>query len=288
MSLLNVNFRHTVPRAPGWNWLTRLGLSLAVAGALTFAPSPRPALALPQTLVVDRADDVAGLPCLVADSNDCSLRSAVNLANTDASLTDITFSSNFTITLGSTLMLTVTGTTILATPGQVVEINANNTGQAFHISASDNTLQGLRLYGSSLGTAIVWISGSAQRVRLANNVIGDDDLGFLGACGNSPNSHSGIYIGSDASPVGSDALAWIYGNHIKCVAGFPGHGIQIDGSREVVIGANSAGQAGPAHRNFILLNAGDAVHLSPASNFNVIRNSFLQYSDGRYLLNNPG
>jgi hypothetical protein len=271
-------------RAPWWTYLGRLGLGLALAGALAGAPlAPRAEAAVTVSLVVDRNDDTSVLPCTPAP-NDCTLRGAVNVANTNGVVDTITFSANFTITLSSTLALTATGTTILATPGQVVEINANNTGQVFYIAASDTTLDGLRVYGSAIGTTNVWIDGNTQRVRIANMIIGDDDFGFVGACGNSPDSHSGIYITSWANPIAGDAVAWIYGTHIKCIQGTPGDGIRIAGSREVVIGANSAGQATSLQSNYILLLAGDAVHLAPGSDANVIRNSALEYTQGSGLV----
>jgi hypothetical protein len=232
-------------------------------------------------LVVDRADDVAGLLCTGA-ANDCSLRSAIQIANANGVGDTITFAAGYTITLGSPLVLTEAGTAI--TGNQLVWINANNTGQVFRVAASDTTLDGLRVYGSSIGTANIWISDTAQRVRIANNIIGDNDPGFLGACGNSPNSHTGIFINSTAVPSGSDAVAWIYGNNIKCIGGIPGHGIQIVGTDEVVVGADSAGNAGSAQGNFIELNNGDGVYLFNGANNNVIRNSYLQYNDGSGLV----
>lgn len=259
--------------------------TLALAAVLGGAPRPQPAEAGGPDLVVDRTGDESGLPC-TPGGNNCTLRSAVNIANTNGLTDTITFDTNFiyyTITLSSTLNLTATGTTIYAAPNQQVKINANGLGQVFYITGSDITLDGLRMYGSGSGLTNIWIANPAQRVRITRSVIGDDDAAF-GGCGNSPNSYSGIYITSAANPTGSDAVAWIYGNTIECNLGSPGHGIEIHGSREVVIGENSAGQAGSQQFNFIENNAGDAVHLTPGSDLNIIRNSALQYSLGSGLV----
>ncbi len=288
MSLVMANPRRSPPHA-AVRLAVRLGLALALALASTVAlpPGVRPALAVAGavTLVVDRADDAAGLLCTVGNPSDCTLRSAVIKANTDGVDNIISFISNYTITLTSPLVLSATGTTIQTFPGQIVKIDANGTGQVFRISAADTTLTGLRMYGSAIATAIVWISDSAERVRIANNLIGDDDPNPLSPCGSSPNSQSGIYISSSANPTATNAVAWIYGNLIRCI---PGHGIQIVGSREVVIGADSTGLAGFAQSNFIENNGGDAVHLSPGSNSNVIRNSALQYGGGNGLVIDGG
>jgi parallel beta-helix repeat protein len=258
--------------------VARLAVALAVACAALGGPPARSAVAA--NLLVDRSDDAIVSACTGA-ANDCTLRGAISAANANGGTTDvITFSGSMTITLGSALALTANGTTIQATGGQVVNINANNAGNAFQISGSDTVLDGLRIYGSSAGNANVWITGSAQRVQIANNIIGDNDPGFLGLCGNSLNSHTGIYISSTAIPTSTNAVAWIYGNYLKCIQGSPGHGIEVAGSDHVVIGANAAGAAGFQQRNISLLNDGDGLRLSSGADNNTIRNSYWQYNNG--------
>ena len=180
------------------------------------------------------------------------------------------------------------GTTIQATSLQTVTINASNLAGAnvFRIRANDITLDRLRVFGAGTGNANIWISDSAQRIKIANSVIGDDAYGFLGACGNSPNSHSGIFISSSAVPTGTNAVAWIYGNSIKCIGGAPGHGIELAGADKVVIGADALGNAGFNQSNLLQLNAGNGAHLSAGANLNTILNSALQYNDGNGLVIN--
>jgi hypothetical protein len=264
--------------------LARLSLCLALAGATIGAQRPAAAAAPAAALLVDRSDDASGLPC-GAPINDCTLRSAIQIANTNGVDDLITFSTSMTITyLSAGQPLTATGTTIRGAPGQRISIDADNTGNVFRIRANDITLDGLRMYGSAAGNSIIWISDAAQRIKIANNVIGDDDPGFVGTCNNSLTAYGGIYINASANPAGSDALAWIYGNSIKCAGGLPGHGITVDGSREVVIGADALGNTGFQQFNLIQLNAGDGAHLQGGATANIIRNSALQYNNGNGLV----
>ncbi len=262
--------------------LLRVSLCLALAGAALGAPSPQVAEA--STMSVDRNDDAGDAAAMVCENilpNDCSLRGAIQVANTNGVTDIINFMGNRAIVLTSTLVLTATGTTIQATSLQTVTIAASNI--AFRIRANDITLDRLRVYGA-VGATNIWISDTAQRIKIANNVIGDQAYGFLGACGDSPSSTSGIFISSSAVPTGTNAVAWIYGNSIKCIGGGPGDGIQIVGAREVVIGADAVGNATSAQANLIMLNDGNGVYLTPSATLNTIRNSDLQYNDGSGLV----
>ena len=248
---------------------------VVVAALVCFILLASVALATPQAIVytVDRDDDANGLPCTDA-ANDCSLRSAVTLANSDGADTDILFTTGVhTITLGTELDLTASGTWIGANAGRTVFINANNSAQAFYITGSDVTLNNLYIYGSHSGTSNIWIGGSAQRVTLSNNYIG----GYPGPgggveCTASLNSYSGIYINSTGAIAAGDARAWIYGNQIACNEGDPGDGIDIL-TDHVIVGADSAGiahanEVGPNQRNGVTLTGAAATN-------NVIRNSYL-------------
>lgn len=273
-----MNLRHVLS-----NTLSLFLVSLALA--LIGTQPPRVASAA--TLVVDNNSDASGQAC-TGSPGDCSLRSAIQIANSNGVADTITFSSNFTITLTSSLPdLAENGTTIDG--GNLIAstawINGNNVvTNIFRITGSDITLDGLRLYGSGSTYSNIWITGTAQRVTISNNAIGDNDLGFLGSCGNSPNSYGGIYIDSTAAPSGSDAVAWIYGNYIKCNRGAPGDGIDIVGTDKVVIGADAAGNAGDPEFNFTVFNLRDGVRLSGAANNNTIRNSNLAYNNNAGLV----
>jgi hypothetical protein len=233
--------------------------------------------------VVDTTSDAVITACTGAAA-DCSLRGALQVANGNGAPDTISFLTSMTITLGSTLQITAPFTTITADPGQVVEINNPLPANAFFINAADTTLDGLRIYGSGPGTAIVWVASPAQRVTISDNVIGDDDLGFLGTCGNSPNSHSGLFISSTVNPGGGDALVWIHGNFFKCIGGAVGHGVFIDGAREVVMGADALGNVTSLTDNFSMLNAGHGVYLAYGATANTIRNAYLQYNNGSGLV----
>ena len=212
-------------------------------------------------LTVDRDDDVSGLACTSAD-NDCTLRSAIEQANAVGD-DYIDLESDMTITLSSLLPeLTNDGTTIAPlNSDRVVEIDANGVGgNVFNVTGSNIYIEGLRLYGSGNGWANIYIHGTAQGITIANNVIGDDGSA-AGGCGQSPESHSGIFISSSGTTP-SGARAWIYGNTIECHQGDPGTGIVITGSGtdNVVIGENESGEAGSDQQNIIRNNAGDGIN----------------------------
>lgn len=244
------------------------------------ATTAKPLHAAPaELLVVDRTDDAGGLACTGAP-DDCTLRSALVEA-LDPGEDFITFDSDqgeMTITLSSPLPeLGDEATTIAPLDAdQVVEIDANNVGgNIFDITASDVRIEGLRLYGSGDGWANIWIHASAQGVVIANNLIGDDGPA-AGGCGQSPVSHSGIYISSTGSTP-SGARAWVYGNTIECLEGDPGTGIVITGSGAdgVVVGANDAGQATVDQRNVIRHTGGDGVLIQNGAANATVRNTRL-------------
>lgn len=106
-----------------------------------------------------------------------------------------------TITLNSPLPSLSDDVTTIAPvdPDQVIEVNANSVnGNVFNITGSGVWLEGMRLFGSGDDFTNIWIHGSAQGVVIANNVIGDDDPA-AGGCGQSAESHSGIFISASGS-----------------------------------------------------------------------------------------
>ncbi len=259
------------------------------------AAAPEPLHAAPEALLtVDHDGDASGLACSNTVDNDCSLRSAIEHAN-DPGVDTILFDSSMTITLGSPLpTLSDDNTTISPlVPDRVVEIDGNGVGgNVFAITGSGVFIEGLSLYGSGAGFANIWIRGSAQGVTIANNIIGDD-ADTVVECGQSPDSHSGIYISSEGStPAG--ARAWIYGNTIRCHEGIPtaspGSGIVIVGTAtdNVLIGENQSGEAVAAQRNLIGGNAGDGIAIQNGASDNVVRNSALQRNDGYGIRLNDG
>ena len=258
------------------------------------AATSEPVHAAPETLfTVDRDDDASGLACTSAD-NDCTLRSAIEHAN-GVGADSIVFDSNMTITLNSALpALSDDDTTITPLdPDRMVQIDGNGiSGNVLEITGSGIFIEGLSLYGSGAGWANVWIHGSAQGVTIANNVIGDDPS-TVAECGQSPDSHSGIFISSSGSTP-SGARAWIYGNIIRCHEGIPatspGTGIVIMGSEtdNVRVGENESGDAGLEQRNLISGNAGDGITIQNGASDNVVRNTILQINEGYGIRLNDG
>lgn len=226
-----------------------------------------------QTLVVDRADDPDMLlDCKAEISNDCSLRSALTLANQDSAPTTIHFADHFNILLAKPLPhLTEENTTIVAGAGQEVHINGNGTaGALLQIMAAHTRIEGLRLYGAGAGQANIAILGPAHTVTIANNVIGDDDAP-AGNCPAHSESYSGITI--DTLPTAGKVPAWIHGNIIECLSGSPAVGILVQ-TDNVVIGKDSLGQATAAERNVIRHNQGYGIFVGDYQH-NTICNNLL-------------
>lgn len=206
-------------------------------------------------LVVDRNDDQPGLPCTTA-VNDCTLRSALDIANQDGRASKITFADHMIITLTSPLpALLEPGTSIVARTDQEVHVNGNNLpGTVLRVAAHDSVLDGLRIYGAN-GNAVVTVSGQAYSVRIANNLIGDDDQPAE-LCGRSDLAYAGIFIDANgAMPEGMVGRVYVVNNIIECNRGVPGDGIMIltDG---VFIGQDSSGAVSG---NTIRHNRGTAV-----------------------------
>lgn len=111
---------------------------------------------------------------------------------------EIRFAADYTITLGSVLpVLTDNGTYVHALPGQVVEVNANDiAGNVFKITGDDEWLDGLRMFGAGTDYSNVWITGTARRARIADNLIGDNDGNS--PCGD-PHAYGGIFINAAGS-----------------------------------------------------------------------------------------
>ena len=222
---------------------------------------------------VDRDDDPNELlPCTPAP-HDCSLRQAINIANSDGAATTITFADHYIITLARPLpTLIEPQTTIFARPEQEIHINGNNIAQSvFYITGANITLEGLRIYGAGAGYSNVSVGGAAHHVTIARNVIGDDDAP-RGNCGQSDQSYGGIYVGGkDVVPTA--VRVWIYGNIIECHRGGPGDGITI-ATDKVVVGQDSEGRTDIAQRNVIRENSGYGVRLGEQGG-NIICNSLM-------------
>ena len=230
---------------------------------------------------VDRNDDPNHpLPCTPAP-NDCSLRQALLIANSDGKPTTITFAEHYVITLAQALpSLTENGTTIQARPEQEVHINGNNIAQSvFYITAAHIKLEGLRIYGAGVGFSNIRITDSAHSVTIAGNIIGDGDAPS-GGCGQSDASYGGIYVDGQGD-VGTAVRAWIYGNIIECHRGGPGDGITV-ATNKVIMGRDNEDQATSAQKNIIRWNRGYGVRVGDHSG-NVVCNSLMHDNEAGHL-----
>lgn len=250
-----------------------IAILIVLCFSLLCIPAPAPAHAEDSKAVfdylVDRNDDTPGLPCTSA-GNDCSLRSAVNLAETDGGNSIIEFASSMDITIAGTFTLTQNSTTIQASVGQVVKINGNSVvANVFLITGSNITLSNLRIYGSGDGWSNVWIDNPASQVTLNQNVIGDDDPVDDG-CGLSPGSYSGVFISTNSVLTPGAHHAYLYSNIIECNQGgiyWPGNGVDLISTSEVILGLTPAKSGEKiVVGNIIRYNKNDGIYVDQSYN----------------------
>jgi len=236
------------------------------------------------TVVDLDGDSEAHYPCTPAP-NDCNLRSAINIANSDGKPTAINFAGNYMITLSHPLpTLSEDHTTLKGLPGQEIHINGNGTaGSVLRITGAHMEIEGLRIYGSGIGYPNLTISEAAYDVLVANNVIGDDDAPS-GNCGSSEFSYGGIYI--DATGDFDDGVrARIFGNIIECNRGIPGDGITIR-TDKVIVGKDQRGIGNDAQRNVISMNSGFGVNLTDTTGNTVCDNDLIENVTGALYISN--
>jgi hypothetical protein len=252
--------------------VTAIGNETTVPALINLVqPEPETAVAATILTAVDRDDDPDALyPCTEAP-NDCTLRSAMAIANNDGVPTDITFADHYLITLSRPLPnLAESHTVIRARPEQEVHVNGNRLpASVFYITGANVTLEGLRIYGAGENVSNIRVNGAAHSVIIARNVIGDEDAPS-GNCGSSDKSYGGIYVDGTAA-VETAVRVWIYGNIIECHKGLPGDGITIM-TNNVVVGQDSEGDAGAAQRNVMRWNNGYGIRLNGHSG-NTIENN---------------
>ena len=252
--------------------------TLVLLVLLALASAPHSVLAAP-FIVVDNNGDASGGGCTLAPA-DCSLRSAIQMANASSGRT-IIFSSDFTITLASAMPGISAPDTTIDAGLFTINVDANNTGPIFSISGDRVLINGLHTYGTAVNQHQIVVTGSAVGVKIANNVIGSDSAG--GAC-ILPNAHGGILVNATGGSL-AGARVWIYGNTIKCHVNQPGSGITLDGTDHVLIGEDAASNAGPAQSNLIG-NNGAGIEMLFSAGQNSVRNSTIfKNGTGVYIEN---
>jgi hypothetical protein len=258
------------------------GLSLMLLLSTTGVTPLKPVLAqghrpaFGYTFVVGNDADTSGLLCNIPTN--CTLRSAIEKANANGVPDWIVFTTGtHVITLTNGVLPTLVDTTTLIsgvdtsyTP-EIVKINANNIAQAFKVSAYDIQLDHLRIYGAGTGSSNIWVKGASGHVVIANDAIGIDDP-YVGSCNLSPNSYGGIYIDATGPLPGGDGRVYIYGDYIICHGNATSEGISLVGTNNVVIGADSAGNATYAEHNYIANNH-EGIVITSGAHDNFIRNS---------------
>jgi parallel beta-helix repeat protein len=233
------------------------------------APDLKPAAEV--KLVVDRADDVDGLLCMTAVPHDCTLRSAIKIANNGAGsqFYEIFFDADYTVNLTGPLTM-VAGSSIevygrgLGSETRTVKINADNHGSAFILSGKWNRLTDLRIYGAPAASANVLVTTTAVNAQLYYDVVGDSDPAD-GCQVGSPNAAAGVIVNPVTAVCPScGTRVVIFGNTIECNLGKPGNGITAADADRVAIGNPPGNQFYSYSRNTIRANAGAGISLSGA------------------------
>ena len=223
---------------------------------------------------VDRDGDSDTILACTSAPNDCDLRSAILIANSDGKQTAITFAGSYMIHVSRPLpTLTEDNTVIKAQPEQEVHVNGNGTaGSVLRVTGAHIQIEGLRIYAAGSGYPNIAVSDNAHDIVIAGNVIGDDDEPN-GNCGSSEGAYGGIYIDATGEFEGGHR-AWIHGNVIECNRGNPGDGITVL-SNKVIVGKDQNGNGSDAHRNIIRLNSGFGVNLTDTTDNTVCDNDLI-------------
>ena len=183
---------------------------------------------------------------------------------------EIRFDGNYSITLTSPLPVFTDSHTFInnVTPFDV-RVDAADISQVFIVRADNIRIHGLRLFGAAGGNSQIYIATPSTNAVIDGNVIGTNKPD--GACGLSDNAYGGIYVDTTAAlPSPSDRHAWIYGNEIACHRGFPGDGISLYGTTQVVIGADVSGNAGLAEQNYISDNQSGITIRGSSNNISIV------------------
>ncbi len=231
---------------------------------------------------VDRDDDPLTLTPCTSAPNDCTLRSALNVANSDGKPTTITFAGDYLIQVTQPLpTLTEDNTTVKAGQGQEVHIDGRGTaGSVLRITGAYVHVEGLRIYGSGVGYPNVVIDDAAHNVGIAHNVIGDNDAPY-GNCGSSDLSYGGIFIDGQEN-IGDETRAWIYGNLVECNKG---DGIIVR-SGSVIIGKDPLAISDSSQRNVIHANSGFGISLGDTTGNTICDNEIIANKHGGLYMSN--
>lgn len=218
----------------------------------------RPAAARPDAvIIVDRGDDASVSACTAA-ANDCTLRGAIEYANTHGTYNVIRFDPAVLEVLleGRLPDITSQGTTVEGTdPGGVpfypVINGINIAGDAgrWVIDASDVSVKYLAIINLPTYSAGLNIEVStATGVVIAHNYLGlTPQMQSCGEAGLVRNAYSAIRLAgalSGASGPGN-GTAYIYGNVIGCHRWNGGDAIQLVDTNWVYVGQDPTGAAVP-------------------------------------------
>lgn len=206
-------------------------------------------------LVVDRSDDANVTTCSDA-ANDCTLRGAINKANSlNADHIVIRFDPAVTqIPIGSSLpTITARGTIISGTLGLPRLDGAGMaSGDVISINADEVAINGLSIVNAPAGTADI-VVGSGLGTQITNNYLGTlpEAAGATNCTpgGVSRNGGYGVYVDGSVSGSFDTPALWMSGNRVACHSD---SGVYLAGADGAIIGRTPTGASG---RNYIGTNS---------------------------------
>ncbi len=183
-------------------------------------------------LVNSNADD-SSLACDGAPAN-CTLRSAIELANVLGGPETIIFEADISIDIGMPLPALVDAGTVISGGEHTVKINGNNSASSILvIDGADIRVQRLHLFGATAAT--ISVGGGSSNVLIDSNVIGDDDAAE-GGCGQSPLAMVGVLVTTVApAPAQPGYNVRIQNNRVECLSNDASVGIDVQGASAIEI-----------------------------------------------------
>jgi hypothetical protein len=235
-----------------------LSILLGLVVVALVASLGQPAAALTDAIiVVDRGDDASVSACTAA-ANDCTLRGAVEYANTHGTFNTIRFDPAVQEVLLEDRLPDITsqGTAIEGTdPGGVPfypvinGINISGMSGRWVIDASDVSIQYLAIKNLPMYSAGINVEMStATGVIIAHNYLGlTPQTQSCSEAGLVQNATSAIRLGGalSGSTGPGNGTAYIYGNVIGCHRWNGGNAIELVDSNWVYIGEDPTGAAVP-------------------------------------------
>lgn len=207
---------------------------------------------------VDHAGDDYDQLCQDGVANDCSLRSAIDVANASAAPDAILFMGDYDIMVTAPLPTILYETQIFPLTREISLFADYDVADVFVIAGDDVWIDSLTVAG---GDAVIEIQSTADRTIISNLTIGPDSGT---ACGTTHHGNYGISVLGNATT--APTQLWVYDTQIHCMAS---NGIHALRGSQFVIGEKPDGEAAG---NFLHDNS-IGMYLIASSDHRIVNNS---------------